>query len=99
VQQPYEISILTAIGDSKEITLLISAYPNPATEYLVLNINGFELSNLAYQLCDMQGKVLQSEKITGNQTSIDMSNLALASYILKVAKGDKEVKILKVIKN
>jgi hypothetical protein len=47
----------------------------------------------------MQGKVLQSEIITGNQTSIVMGNLALASYILKVTKGDKEVKISKVIKN
>ena len=98
VQQPFEISVVTAIEEAKGINLSVSAYPNPATDYLTLEVKDFELSNLHFQLYDMQGKLLQSEKITSNQTSIVMSNLVPAIYFVKVTEGNKEVKTFKVIK-
>ena len=39
----------------------------------------------------MNGKLLQSEKITGNPISIVMSNLVPATYFVKVIQGNKEV--------
>jgi hypothetical protein len=99
VQQPYEISVVTAIEEAKGINLSVSAYPNPTTDYLTLEVKDFELSNLHFQLYDMSGKLLQSEKITGNQTSIIMSNLVPAVYFVKVTQGNKEVKTFKIIKN
>ena len=47
----------------------------------------------------MNGKLLQNEKITGNQTSIAMGNLVPANYFVKVIQGNKEVKTFKIIKN
>jgi hypothetical protein len=99
VQQPYEISVVTAIEEAKGINLTVTAYPNPATDYLTLRIDEFEISNLSFQLYDMNGKLLQSEKITGNQTSIVMSNLVPATYFVKVIQANKEVKTFKIIKN
>ena len=99
VQQPYEISVVTGLEEAKGISLSISAYPNPTTDYLTLKIKDFELSILHFQLYDMTGKLLQSEKITGNQTSIIMSNLVPATYFVKVIQGNKEVKTFKIIKN
>ena len=99
VQQPYEITVVEAIEEAKGINLSVSAYPNPTTDYLTLEVNDFELSNLHFQLYDLQGKLLQSEKIMGKQTSIVMSNLAPAPYFVKVVQGDKEVKTFKIIKN
>ena len=99
VQQPFEISVVTAIEQAKGINLSVSAYPNPTNDYLTLSIEEFEISNLSYQLYDMYGKLLQSEKITGNQTSIVMSNLVPANYFVKVVKANKEVKTFKIIKN
>jgi len=89
VQQPYEISVVTGLEEAKGINFVVSAYPNPTTDYLTLSINDnvqtrHALSQLSFQLYDMNGKLLQSEKITGNQTSIVMS---------------KEVKTFKIIKN
>ena len=46
----------------------------------------------------MNGKLLQNEKITGNQTSIVMSNLVPANYFVKVIQGNKKVKHLKSLK-
>ena len=99
VQQPYEILVVTAIEEAKGINLSVSAYPNPTTDYLTLEVKDFELSTLYFQLYDMNGKLLQSEKITGNQTSIVMSNLVPATYFVKVTQGNKEVKTFKIIKN
>ncbi len=104
VQQPYEISVVTGIEEAKGIDLSVSAYPNPTTDYLTLCIDksvrtSLDLSQLSYQLYDMNGKLLQNEKITGTQTSIVMSNLVTATFFLKVIQGNKEVKTFKIIKN
>ncbi|GAB4451343.1 MAG: hypothetical protein Fur0028_06900 [Bacteroidales bacterium] len=99
VQQPYEISVVTGIEQAKGINLSVSAYPNPTTDYLTLEVKDFELLTLNFQLFDMNGKLLQSEKITSNQTSIVMSNLVPATYFVKVIQGNKEVKSFKIIKN
>jgi hypothetical protein len=99
VQQPFEISVVTGIEEAKGINLSVSAYPNPTTDYLTLSISGFEISNLTYQLYDISGKLLQSEKITGNQTNIVMSNLVPANYFVKVIAGNQLIKEFKIIKN
>ncbi|MEI6124892.1 MAG: T9SS type A sorting domain-containing protein [Bacteroidota bacterium] len=99
VQQPYEISVVNGIEEATGISLSVSAYPNPTTDYLTLEVNHFELSNVYFQLYDLQGKLLQSEKITGKQTSIVMSKLAPATYFVKVVKRNKEIKSFKIIKN
>jgi len=102
VQQPYEISVITGIEKAKGIDLSVSAYPNPTTDYLTLSIDAERsrsIQSMSYQLYDMNGKLLQNEKITGNQTSIAMSKLVPATYFVRVTEGNKEVKTFKIIKN
>jgi len=99
VQQPYEISVIIAIEEAIGITLQCSAYPNPTTDYLTLEVKEFNLSALTFQLYDMTGKLLQNEKISGAQTSIVMNNLVPATYFVKVIQGNKEIKTFKIIKN
>ena len=99
VQQPYEISVVTGLEEAQSINLSVTAYPNPTTDYLTLRIDEFEISNLSFQLYDISGKLLQSEKITGNQTNIVMSNLVPANYFVKVIAGNQLIKEFKIIKN
>ncbi len=99
VQQPYEISVVTAIEEAKGIKLSVKAFPNPTTDYLTLEVKEFELSALQFHLYDTRGKLLQNEKITGTQTSIVMSNFLPATYFVKVSQGNKELKTFKIIKN
>ena len=95
VQQPYEISVLSVAEQAENINL--SVYPNPSTDYLYLTTSD-EISNLSYQLFDMNGRLLQSEKIIGNQTNINMQGLVSATYFVKVNQGNKTVKSYKIIK-
>jgi len=96
VQQPYEISATVGINESS-ISLEMSVYPNPTTNYLTLKVE--ITKNLSYQLFDMQGKVIASKKITDNTTTVVMENLPTATYLLKVTDSNKTVKTFKIIKN
>ncbi len=101
VQQPYEISEVTGIEEAKDINLSISVYPNPTNDFLTLELDAERsrsTQSMSYQLYDINGKLLQSEKITGNQTNIVMSEFAVATYFVKVIQGNKEIKTFKIIK-
>jgi len=99
VQQPYEISVETGLEVAKGITLQCSAYPNPATNFVKLMVENYTFEKLTCQLYDMNGKLLKNKKVEGNETSIDMSNLAIATYFLKVTQSNIEIKTFKIIKN
>lgn len=102
VQQPFEISIITGLEEAKGINLVCSAYPNPTTDFLTLKVDAstmLSIQSMSYQLYDISGKLLETKKLESNETSIIMSNLAAATYFLKVTEGNKEVKTFKIIKN
>jgi len=96
VQQSYEITDILGLEEAIGINLSVSAYPNPTANYLTLKVD--EISNLIFQLYDSNGRFLQNQKISSNETKIDMTRLAPAIYFLKVTKNNKEIKIIKIVK-
>jgi hypothetical protein len=99
VQQPFEISVITAIEQAEDITLVCSVYPNPASDFLILKVENYDKESLSYKLIDSNGKLLESKKVTGNETIISMANLLPNLYFLKVVDNQKEIKTFKIIKN
>jgi len=99
IQQPYEISVVTFIDEAKNINLSISTYPNPTTDYLTLEVYDFELLNLYYQLSNVNGKLIQSGKISEKQTIIAMQDFIPSTYFLRIFQGNKKIKTFKIIKN
>lgn len=96
VQNPYEIF---SIGiEEGGIKLLLSIYPNPAKEYVILQIENWKKGDFFYQLYDFNGRLLENKETESKETRINMRNLAAASYFLKVIGNDKEVKTFKIIK-
>ena len=103
IQQPYEITVVTATEEINGITLSVSAYPNPAKDHLILSIEdkfktNDDLAPMSYQLYDMNGKLLKQSRITSNKTSIGMSSLIPGNYLVKVIQSNREVKTFKIIK-
>lgn len=100
VQQAFTISVPDGIEETG-INLNISAYPNPAQQYLNLEVDASTMQNfqsLRYQLFDMNGKLLASDRIVGNITTIETSRLNPAVYFVKILSDKKEIKTFKVIK-
>jgi hypothetical protein len=99
VQQPYEISIISEVEEATGINLLISAYPNPATHFLILEILEFDQMNLWYELYDIDGQLLENKRIITDETVISMNNLVSSAYLLRIINGNQELKSFKIIKN
>ena len=97
IQLPYEIEVVTGIDEA--ISLSISAFPNPTTSYLTLKVDDWSTKKLNYNLFDMNGRLLESRKISDFETTINMHSLKPAMYFIKIVDGSKEVKNFKIIKN
>ena len=96
VQQPFEIFATTGI-EINAINLIMKVYPNPTKDYLNLIVENIE-NGLFYQLFDIDGKMLKTEKINSTVTQIEMIDLRPSSYFIKVIKLDQVVKAFKIIK-
>ena len=97
VQQPYEI--LTLGLDNYQINLVMQTYPNPTKDYLVLNVHSIDLSNIIFQLYDVNGRIIETRTIVSPIETICMVNLPSSIYFLKVTNNNKEIKSFKIIKN
>jgi len=101
VQQPYEIWIMNGLEEFADITLDYRAYPNPATDFILLKVDNdnIPLSTLTIFMYDLSGKLIKILNINDIETIIHMENFKPAVYYLKVIQGSKEVKTFKIIKN
>jgi hypothetical protein len=63
----------------------LQVYPNPASQYIVLNNSGNQFK--AYKIYAYTGQVVASGTITESKQSIDISNLTKGLYILEATDG------------
>lgn len=98
VQQAYEIYAV-ARYDNLNIILNAVIFPNPTTNLIYLKISNEVIEDMEYQLFDFTGKLLLQEKITDNNTYIQMTNYSKNIYFLNVNKHSKTLKIFKILKN
>lgn len=99
VQQPYEILEITGLPTMPGISLNASLFPNPADEYILIRVEDLPLNDLTYQLTDLQGKMLETGSITRNETSIPMSRLGAATYLVRITQNNALINVYKIIKN
>jgi len=99
IQQAYEISIVNGIDNTKDINLACKVFPNPTTDILTLKVESFDNRNLSYQLFDISGTLIESQKIMDIETIITMTDHAASAYIVKIIDNKQEIKTFKIIKN
>lgn len=98
VQQAYEVRTLSN-EDVSSILLEVKIFPNPTKNDVVLIIYNISLDDVNYQLYDLYGRELASQKVINEVTSIQMDRLPTAVYVLKVIKNNNTLKSFKIIKN
>lgn len=97
VEQPFEIQ--TVLGaDNFNISLELSVYPNPTTDFIYLIVKESSYESLQYQLFDLNGRLIENNKVSNSSTIIQMYKYPSAVYLLKVIDNNKEVKTFKIIK-
>lgn len=97
VEQVYEIILL---GTNEEILdVFMNVYPNPTTNNLTLEVPEYMDKQLVYQVFDIQGRLLENDKIVDSYTQINTSAYSPATYFLKVIQENNLVQTFKFIKN
>jgi len=97
VQQPYEIYSVGLEEDMATISLI--TYPNPTSDYLVLEFTDYSNEKMEYQLIDLNGKNIINNSITSSKTQIDFNNYSKGTYLIKIIKELKEIRTFTIIKN
>ena len=98
VQQPYEISVVTALVEAEGIDLIVSAFPNPVTDHLILRVDRYNYENLHFQLIDINGRMVKTGIVTSHETIIDMAGLTRTTYLLRILDKEKGIKTFRIIK-
>jgi len=97
VLQPYEISVLIDETNGTDIECFV--FPNPTNDFLTIKVENVKEQNLVFQLCDMNGSILQKGKLTLIETPISMTIFTPSTYFLTVSVNNKVLKSFKIIKN
>ena len=96
VQQPFEINTLSG-QEFESITLQATVYPNPTTGSFTLTVKDFSLENLNYQVLDVQGHTILSDKAS-EQNNINIENETAGMYLVNVQVSSRVIKTFKIIK-
>lgn len=96
VQQAYEVLLGAALT---QINLEFTVFPNPTTSFLNLSFGDYDITGVSYALFDSNGKqIIATTAIQNTETTIDVTQLNTAVYVLQVLKDNKPVKIYKIVK-
>lgn len=90
----YTVAATTGL-ELVDVTLL-SVYPNPTADVLVLKTGG--LKNASFSVCNAEGAVLFSSSVRRDETSIDFSDYAAGVYYLTLTQKGKVIKTFSIIK-
>jgi hypothetical protein len=89
---------VSLVSEVKDLGYHITAYPNPARDFVKLNIENDNLDGFEYLLFNLTGQLVKREAIQNTITDIPMNYLTAGSYILKVKSGGSEIITFKIIK-
>ncbi|WP_194533669.1 T9SS type A sorting domain-containing protein [Zobellia nedashkovskayae] len=76
----------------------VLAYPNPTTDYVLIDIIDYKKENAQYQLFDFKGSLIKNVRITNSTTKVPMDDLESSTYFLKVSVMNKFEKIITLLK-
>jgi len=96
VQQPYEIYSVSIENTTSNISLTV--FPNPTTDVLNLQFEDYIDFNPVLILINPNGKILINQEITSKTTSVNLSEMAPAVYILNIVSASKTIETFKIIK-
>jgi len=100
VQQP---NLFIMVGTEETLSnISASVFPNPSASTVFLKLeNGEQLStskSLTFGLYDLNGNMLLHETISDPLTTIPVSHLSNAVYLLRITEDNNEIRTFKIFK-
>ncbi len=66
-------------------------FPNPASDYIIIEINNSQLNEIQGKIYDLTGRLIQNIKVSqikGNLATVDIANLQSGVYIAKLNQNE-----------
>ncbi|MFW5819931.1 MAG: T9SS type A sorting domain-containing protein [Bacteroidota bacterium] len=98
IQQAYELFIVSANENDLKIGAEIRAYPNPANDYLIIQLQDNIKQDYSLAIYNINGELRKIIKLEENETKITMEEFVPSVYFIKIFRKNKIVKSLKIIK-
>ncbi len=77
----------------------VLVFPNPASDYVMVQLQNNDAATINIQLVDVYGKVIKNEILNnGNSLRIDLSSFSTGIYFLVVKEGTKSMGTYKLIR-
>lgn len=93
----FTCGFLTDIKYFEDTKLKIS--PNPTAGNITLTISNFEADKYQYQVMNLSGMVLETNKINQNNQIVDLSKLTNGMYFIRILDDNRVSKVEKIIVN
>ena len=79
-------------------TNTIQAWPNPVITDLIIKIDGKPVTDISYQILDLNGQLVENNRIVSSNTIINMQKYPSGIYIINVIYSNKKSVKFKIIK-
>ena len=97
--QGFQQTMLSIVSVEEHLAdIEIDIYPNPAVDYLNVSIPVLQ-EDMQFALFDMQGKLIDQQKINSQAFTIGFSNQSTGNYLLVFSTKDQRIKTLQVQKS
>ena len=97
VQQPYELFTVEVSEFQDKIGLTV--FPNPATDQITIVLENPDDEAYFYELVNAEGKLIDQQRILTAQTTIQVAELPVATYFLKVSNTHNQQTVFQLVKN
>lgn len=97
IQHSSDLFVVTAIQNILADNIFITVFPNPACDFIMLNLS-LPLDDLEYKLFDLNGNIVLAGLQKKSLNCISLANLAPSVYFLKVFRHNNEIQTFKVLK-
>ena len=82
----------SSISDEAEADEKLLVYPNPAGEYLNVELGSDRSGELDLRVSDLNGKTILNEKLDADSKTINTSRLARGLYLIEISGGGDVIK-------
>ena len=81
----------TCVGVQDYTQVVMNLYPNPATQYVILDMSTGEEMHGSVVITDMLGRLCLVQKAEGTKCQIELSDLPVGMYFLTYSDGERTV--------
>jgi len=84
--------------NGSEMSFELSAYPNPVSDVLTVNVTGIEEVNGTVTVMDFNGRLVISKEMKASSMTVDMTGMASGVYLVRYKDGEGRTGTIKITK-